>query len=509
MRHSIPSVKQGSRSSMTALQPYPIYKDSGIDWLGEVPEHWEVRWLGTFGRFFKGSGGTKADETDEGVPCVRYGDLYTRHQFHITESKACVAPHRAGAYTPVRYGDVLFAGSGETLDEIGKSAVNLIRRSAVCGGDVIVFRPTIDVDAEFIGWSTDCRQAAFHKARMGRGMTVMHIYSSDLKRLAVPLPPLPEQTAIARFLAHADRRIRRYIRAKEGLAKLLEEQKQTIIHQAITGQIDVRTGQPYPAYKDSGVEWLREVPKHWCERPLKRVARIDNSGSYGEEPLGSECVLPVATTAQIDRDGQFSVGDMPQRGFSVEDAKKYRCEVGDILIVKSSGSIFNVVSGKAGIVDEECPEFAFSNFLLRVVADRQVISPHLLYGVLSGRLTRERVKRMVTGSTYPNLKVGAYVSALLPIPPLSEQSAIVRFLDRVTRNAGAAISKTHQEIDLLVEYRTRLIADVVTGKLDVREAAASLPEVDPLDVDHSRRKCDTSTSVSPQAADSALPSAHP
>ena len=148
-------------------RPYPAYKDSEVEWLGEVPKHWEVQSLGTFGRFFKGSGGIKADETEQGVPCVRYGDLYTRHQYHVTESKACVAHHRAGTYTPVRYGDVLFAGSGETLEEIGKSAVNLIRGSAVCGGDVIVFRPATNVDAEFIGSSTDCRQAASQKARMG------------------------------------------------------------------------------------------------------------------------------------------------------------------------------------------------------------------------------------------------------------------------------------------------------------------------------------------------------
>ena len=221
-------------------QPYPAYRDSGVEWLGKVPEHWEVRSLGTLGWFFKGNGGTKADETEEGVPCVRYGDLYTRHQFHITESKACVAPHRAGAYTPVRYGDVLFAGSGETLDEIGKSAVNLIKGSVVCGGDVIVFRPTIDIDAEYFGWSTDYRQAASQKARMGRGITVMHIYSSDLKYLAVPLPPLSEQAAIARYLDHADRRSQRHISATQRQIALLREYRTRLIADVVTGKLDVR-----------------------------------------------------------------------------------------------------------------------------------------------------------------------------------------------------------------------------------------------------------------------------
>ncbi len=202
---------------MTALRSYPAYKDSGVEWLGEVPEHWAVRQLGTFGRFFKGSGGPKADETDEGVPCIRYGDLYTRHRFHVTDSEACVPPCLAEAYTSIRCGDILFAGSGETLEEIGKSAVNLLDGPAVCGGDVVVFRPTLGVDAEFMGWSVDCRPVASQKARMGRGITVMHIYSRDLKYLTVPLPSLPEQAAIARFLGDADRRIGRYMRAKEKL----------------------------------------------------------------------------------------------------------------------------------------------------------------------------------------------------------------------------------------------------------------------------------------------------
>ena len=242
---------------MTAdLKPYPAMKDSGMEWLEAVPEHWEVRQLGRIGRFSKGSGGTKEDESEHGVPCIRYGDLYTQHQFFITKSRTCVTREIAATYTPTRYGDVLFAGSGETIDEIGKSGVNLILGPACCGGDVIIFRSSIQVDARFLGYATDCPQAVCQKACMGRGITVMHIYWGDLKYMTVALPPLPEQAAIVRFLDHADRRIRRYIHAKQKLVKLLEEQKQALIHQIVTGRIDVRTGQPYPAYKPSGVEWL-------------------------------------------------------------------------------------------------------------------------------------------------------------------------------------------------------------------------------------------------------------
>ena len=207
------------------LRPYPAYNDSGKERLGDVPAHWEVHQLGRVGRFFRGSGGTKEDDGKYGVPCVRYGHLYTHHQFFITEARARVAPEIAAAkYSAIRYGDLLFAGSGEAIDEIGKSAVNLLPGAAYCGGDVIIFRPTVDVDARFLGYATGCPQAAYQKARMGRGITVMHIYSSELKYLTIALPPLPEQAAIVRFLDHADRHIRGYIRAKEKLISLLKEQ---------------------------------------------------------------------------------------------------------------------------------------------------------------------------------------------------------------------------------------------------------------------------------------------
>ena len=175
------------------LQPYPVYRSSSVEWLGDMPAHWEVVQLGRIGRFSKGSGGTKADEVSEGVPCIRYGDLYTSHKYHIRASRAFVTETDALNYTPIRYGDNLFAGSGETIEEIGKSAVNLIEQPACCGGDVILFRPEREIDARFSGYAIDCPQSQYQKSTMGRGITVMHIYGGELKNLWMALPPLPEQ----------------------------------------------------------------------------------------------------------------------------------------------------------------------------------------------------------------------------------------------------------------------------------------------------------------------------
>ncbi len=119
------------------LKPYGEYKESGLPWLGQVPRHWEVRQARHVGRLLKGVGGTKEDAVTEGVPCVRYGELYTTHTYFIRTSKAFIKSERAAGYTPLQYGDVLFAASGETIEDIGKSAVNLMQTPAVCGGDVI------------------------------------------------------------------------------------------------------------------------------------------------------------------------------------------------------------------------------------------------------------------------------------------------------------------------------------------------------------------------------------
>ena len=177
-------------------KPYPEYKESGVEWLGDVPEHWDVRRLGQIGKLSKGNGGNKEDEMSSGVPCVRYGDLYTTHTYFILESRSFVSKANAEDYTPINFGDVLFAASGETIDEIGKSAVNLMQSAACCGGDIILFRPERRFEARYLGYAADCRSAVAQKASMGRGFTVIHIYGSSLKYLSLPLPSDSEQTAI-------------------------------------------------------------------------------------------------------------------------------------------------------------------------------------------------------------------------------------------------------------------------------------------------------------------------
>ena len=250
----------------TDLSPYPVYKQSDIPGIEGIPEHWEAVQLGRIGEFSKGSGGTKEDEVPFGIPCVRYGDIYTTHKRFITQTRSFISPEKTAEYMRIQKGDVLFPTSGETIEEIGKSAVNLMDSPVYCGGDLIIFRSTTPVEPRFAGYALDCPHSQDQKSRMGRGVSIMHIYSNQLKYLWLALPTLDEQAAIVRYLDDADQRIRAYVSAKERLIALLEEERQAVIHQAVTKGLD-----PNVKLKPSGVEWLGDVPEHWEMRRAKRL----------------------------------------------------------------------------------------------------------------------------------------------------------------------------------------------------------------------------------------------
>ena len=485
------------------LKPYPVYKDSGVEWLGKVPTHWEVRHLGRIGRFSKGGGGTKEDATEHGVPCVRYGDLYTHHLFFITASRTCVRPELAATvYTPIQYGDVLFAGSGETIDEIGKSAVNLIRGPACCGGDVIIFRPSIDAEARFLGYMADCSASIHQKACIGRGFTVVHIYSSDLKYMTVAVPPVPEQGAIVRFLDHADQRIQRYIRAKQRLITLLEEQKQAIIQQAVTGQIDVRSGKPYAAYKPSGAEWRGQVPEHWEVIRLGRLVSLTVGFPFKSEGFTqSDDDVRLLRGVNI-APGQIRWEDVVR--WPVGDVHmfaEYRLHVGDLVLGMDRPIISDGV--RIAIVGQSDVPSVLLQRVARIRPGQRLITDFTLL-ILGGQSFYDYVTPIFTGISVPHLSPEQIKAFRFPLPSVAEQEAIVEELKSRTSSVQSALKAALERIALVSEYRTRLVADVVTGKLDVRVAVAALPTIDPLASDDA---VDDGLEVAPMSAPHSLDAA--
>ena len=298
----------------------------------------------------------------------------------------------------------------------------------------------------------------------------------DFKHLPCSIPPLPEQTAIVRFLDHADRRIRRYIRAKQKLIELLEEQKQVIIHQAVTGQIDVRTGQPYPTYKPSGVEWLDDVPEHWQLLRLKDVAQVQTGLTLGKDYRSTRTISrPYLRVANVQA-GCLDLTHVKSINVPLNEADRTTLLTGDVLMTEG-GDIDKL--GRGCVWRDELPGCLHQNHIFSVRCRRGLLSPEFLVGLMGsihGRAYFEFTAKQTTNLASTNSSTLRKFPVFLPV--LEEQVAILNVISEETNALDNAIGRSKREIDLIQEYRTRLIADVVTGKLDVREAATELPEVD-------------------------------
>ena len=423
------------------LHPYPAYKPSGIEWLGEVPANWEIRRLKQICRLEYGDALAAEVRKDGVVPVLGSNGPVGLHNSANTKAP-CIVIGRKGSFGKVNYSD----------------------------NPVFAIDTTFFVDDRFS--SADIRWLFFlfgwlRLDEITRDSAVPGLERKHAYQKLVMVPPHPEQTAIVRFLDHADRRIRRYLRAKEKLIALLEEQKQAVIQQAVTGRIDVRTGRPYPAYDDSGVEWLGCVPAHWDLRPAKWYFReVDERSETGSEEL-----LSVSHITGVTPRSEKNV-----TMFKAESNVGHKlCRPGDLVVNTMWAWMAALgVSRQVGIVS---PSYA-------------VYRPHP-----SSRLLGDYADLLLRTTTYKNeyicrptgirsSRLRLYPEQFLRIkllcPSPEEQRAIIEFASNKSANVRRSIDLTHGEISLLREYRTRLIADVVTGKLDVREAVAALPDVDPL-----------------------------
>lgn len=448
------------------MRSHSGYRDSGFDWLGYVPEHWTLVELGRIGMFSKGGGGTKEDEVDDGVPCVRYGDLYTQHQFLIRDARARISAESAVRYAPILYGDLLFAGSGETIEEIGKSAVSLITEPAFCGGDVILFRPSIEIDATFLGYAADCSQAVYQKACMGRGVTVMHIYASELKHLRIPLPPLDEQRDIAAFLNRETERIDSLIAKKRLLIERLQEYRTALITRTVTRGLPPEAARaagfdPSPRLKSSGVDWLGDVPEHWEISWFSREVDIAEGQVNPEiEPYAS---MPLIAPNHIES----GTGRLTQIETAVEQAAisgKYLCGQGEVIYTKIRPAL-----AKVALAPMEC---LCSADMYPMRSRGSITNDFLFFLMLSEGFTAWSVLE-ADRVAMPKINRETLSTLRLPVPPISEQLAMIGFLGREKARLDNLKSRVDSAIERLHEYRAVLINAAVTGKIDVRDAASS------------------------------------
>jgi len=282
-----------------------------------------------------------------------------------------------------------------------------------------------------------------------------------------------------RFLDYVDRRVWRVIRARERRIKLLEEYKHALVHQAVTGRIDVRTGQPFREYKDTAFPWLRKVPAHWQVRKLRYVAEmresnVDKRIRDGERPVRLCNYLDVYKNDRIRGEQRFM-----RATASVDEIERFGLQKGDVLITKDSEAWHDI--GVPALVESATRDLVSGYHLALLRPLTRCIDGPYLFRALQDPTVAYQFHVEAKGVTRYGLSHHAINSVKLPVPPLAEQTAIAEFLDEQTASIDRVADATRREIGLLKEFRTRLIADVVTGKLDVRAATARLPEKAPED----------------------------
>ncbi len=436
------------------LKPYPAMKDSGVPWLGAVPGHWDIlrgKWL------FRHRKQINADRANSSVLSLTLRGVVNNDP----DNPEGLVPKDYATYQLFRKGDLVFKLID--LENLRTSRVGLVHEDGIMSSAYVRLIPQSAGDIRyFFQQYFDLYQRGIYN-QLGAGVRST-LGPGELLDLSVVVPPLPEQTSIVRFLDYADQRIRRYIRAKQKLIKLLEEQKQAIIHRAVTRGLD-----PNVRLKSSGVEWLGDVPAHWEILTLRRVITRAVDGPH-HSPGYLDSGIPFLSARNIKTD-RWSLDDA--KYISEEDyaefSKRIVPEVGDVLYTKGG------TTGVARAVDLTIRFQVWVHVAVLKVKRHKVV-PDYLALVLNAPRCYEQAQLFTRGATNQDLGLGRMKGITFTLPPLSEQEALLKVLDEQTQALRLAAQNARREIELLREYRTRLIADVVTGKLDVREAASRLPD---------------------------------
>ncbi len=453
-------------SLQTSLKPYPAMKDSGVKWLGDVPEHWEVRRLRDTADIHVSSVDKHVKDGETPVQLCNYVDVYKNE--HICERlsfmRATATSEEIERFRLAK-GDVLITKDSEAWDDIGVPAlVTAPAHDLISGYHLALLRPNVhELAGAFLLRAMQSKGLAYQFHVEAKGVTRYGLSYSGIKSVRLPLPPLSEQTTIVRYLDHVDQRVRRYVWAKQKLIGLLEEQKQAIIHRAVTRGLD-----PDVPLKDSGVEWLGEVPEHWEVGRVKRASQILR-GKFTHRPRNDPTLYdgpyPFIQTGEVAR-AMMTITDYRQtlndRGLAV--SKMF-----------PAGTLVMTIAANIGDVAVLDFEACFPDSVVGFIPRKGIIRDYLYYLF---RAMKPELLREAPVNTQGNLNIDRIGSRRIVMPPVAGQQNIVQYIEERTRGLNVAIDHTRREISLLREYHTRLIADVVTGKLDVREAAARLPEED-------------------------------
>ena len=449
--------------------PYPTYKPSGIPWLGDLPEHWDVlpgRACYIYEQILN------QGMLEKTVLSLSYGQIRIRPE----EKLHGLVPASFETYQLVEPDDIVCRPT-DLQNDWNSLRFGLSRHRGIITSAYMRLRTRAELSRRYgylLLHTYDLKKVFYG---LGSGLR-QNLGWTDFKLLPCLVPPLPEQTAIVRYLDHADRRIRRYVSDKRKLIALLEEEKQAVINRAVTRGLD-----PDVRLKPSGVEWLGDVPEHWEVLQLGRVIDLVTGFPFKSEGFSfaeGDIRLLRGVNVSPGRLRWMDVVRWPNSDCSTFD--DYRMEIGDIVLGMDRPFIEGGVR-VASLSENDVPAL----LLQRVarIRPRQELSSAFTLLLLTGKSSVDYLTPLFTGISVPHVSPEQIKSYRIALPSIREQNEIVDHIMSVSSSIQLMTERARRQIELLQEYRTRLIADVVTGKLDVREAAALLPDnledEDPVD----------------------------
>ena len=347
-----------------------------------------------------------------------------------------------------------------------------VEDALICSTGFVVLTPGPGTAPKFVSYSVQSNGFIDRLTAGSVGIAYPAVAESRFRSFHVCVPPLTEQTAIVRYLDYVDRRIRRYIQSKERLIALLKEERQAVVSQAVTRGLD-----PGVPLKPSGISELDDVPAHWELMPLKRLGRFRSGSGFPIDEQGQQSLeLPFFKVSDMNLPGNDRVMAIENNSVSHRTAGRLGAPVfpaGTIVFPKVGGAL---LTNKRRVVERPC---CIDNNLMGCVVRHG--NPQFVLLLLE----HIDLATIAKPGPVPAISEGEVRGIRTAVPPLFEQDAIVAHLDKATADIDTAIARARRHIELLHEYRACLIADVVTGKFDVREAAAKLPNTDSAPLDES------------------------
>ena len=455
---------QSEKARPRRFRPYPEYRDSGVEWLGEIPAHWEVKRLKTLASVQLSNVDKHSEESQVPVTLCNYVDVYYNDLItaDLEFMSATATPEQVRRFL-LRAGDVLITKDSESWNDIAvPTVVAEDLTDVLCGYHLAQITPGQGLDGRFLArqFSAIGTRDQFHIA--AKGITRFGLGGDAIRTGLFPIAPMEEQRAIADFLDRETAKIDALVAKKKRLIELLQGKRTALITRAVTRGLD-----PNVPMKESGVEWLGEIPAHWEVKRLKNVSTFVTSGSRGWAEFYSDegpFFLRIGNVQSGSID--LNIDDVqhvdPPRG---SEGERTRVKPGDVLV-----SITALI-GAVAVVSDDLPEAFVNQHLALIRLSTSEADPRWIAYCIMSPIGQTQFAADLYGGTKDGLGLDDVRSLVVLKPPIREQERIVTYLDSQGTKLMKLVQTVRTAIDHLKEFRTALISAAVTGKIDVRDAA--------------------------------------